>query len=123
MNVYLRKAIEGGFKLSVAKSLKNATFLLEDKKFDVILLDLNLPDSKGADTVHHISPFAKNIPVVVCSGDDTEKTRENCLRAGADEVLCKKEINPKLLLDKISFVVENYRRDRISAFMFAHNFS
>lgn len=51
--------------------------------FDVILLDLTLPDSAGTETVARMRTAARELPIVVLSGSEDPATVDLCLRAGA----------------------------------------
>jgi len=75
----IRKVLETASKtpirVEVVGNLETALLVLQDKdnQIDSILLDLNLPDSAGLDTVIRVQEIASDIPVVVMTGDDDEK--------------------------------------------------
>jgi CheY-like chemotaxis protein len=56
---------------------------------DVVLLDLDLPDSSGEDTYRKARAAAPDLPIVVCTGSDEEALGLRLLREGADELLLK----------------------------------
>ncbi len=73
--------------LDHAGTLKDALELLLLGRFNCILLDLNLPDSKGVDTVRVIQQAHPETPIVVFTGD--EKPWREALMAGAETVVFK----------------------------------
>ena len=55
------------YNLEVAGDLKTARKCLNDRKYDSILLDLHLPDSRGVDTVQAIKEIDSETPLIVLS--------------------------------------------------------
>jgi signal transduction histidine kinase len=62
---------------------------LKEQSPSVILLDLNLPDSRGADTFRRVLEKAPNIPVVILSGQDDEALAMKALHQGVQDYLVK----------------------------------
>ena len=71
------------------------------KNFDVILLDLCLPDSEGIDTFNIMSYNAPGIPIIVLTGLEDEMFALSAVGKGAEEYLIKGEVNCELLLKSI----------------------
>ena len=63
--------------------LKQAEELLRVEPFDLVLLDLSLPDSQGLDTFIHLYPHALCLPVVVLTEKDDELLALQAVRSGA----------------------------------------
>jgi signal transduction histidine kinase len=59
----------------------------------VVLLDLNLPDSRGADTFRKVLEKAPGIPVVILSGQDDEVLAMKALHQGVQDYLVKSDIS------------------------------
>lgn len=57
--------------------------------FDVIILDLGLPDSQGVNSYIELQAVCVDTPIVVCTADDTVDTALECIRRGAETVLIK----------------------------------
>lgn len=75
-----------------AASVEEATSMIQTYRPDVILLDLNLPDSKGVDTVRAIAKLFPELPIVVWSG---AADAAEAIHAGADQFILKDgEIDP-----------------------------
>ena len=79
---------------------------------DVALLDLNLPDSTGPETVRRYNEHAPEVPIVVLTGADTLDTALQVLEAGAAEYLRKDELAPRLLIRTLSWATERARLQR-----------
>lgn len=62
--------------------------------FDVILLDLGLPDALGATTVERARAFAPLIPLVVLTGSSSDRVLAESLGADADDFVSKSEVSP-----------------------------
>jgi len=60
---------------------------------DVVLLDLDLPDSKGVDTVDRVRYAAPRVPIIVLSEAETEATRRQAVAHGADDFLFKSRLD------------------------------
>ncbi len=90
---FLREALENdaltSFDLTIVERLSDALSLSHQGQFDVILLDLGLPDSQGLDTFVQIHRLAPDLPVVVCSGNKDEQAAIQAVRAGAQDYLVK----------------------------------
>jgi signal transduction histidine kinase len=72
----------------------------------VVLLDLNLPDSHGADTFRRVMEHAPNVPVVVLSGQDDEALAMKAVHQGVQDYLIKGDISSKHLERAIRYAVE-----------------
>jgi signal transduction histidine kinase len=72
----------------------------------VVLLDLNLPDSHGAETFRRVMEHAPNVPVVVLSGQDDEALAMKAVHHGVQDYLVKGNISSKNLERAIRYAVE-----------------
>jgi len=72
----------------------------------VVLLDLNLPDSRGAETFRRVMEHSPNVPVVVLSGQDDEILASKALHQGVQDYLVKGDISSKHLERAIRYAVE-----------------
>jgi signal transduction histidine kinase len=70
------------------------------------LLDLNLPDSHGAETFRRVLEHSPNVPVVVLSGHDDEALAAKAIHQGAQDYLVKGNISSKHLERSIRYAVE-----------------
>jgi phosphoserine phosphatase RsbU/P len=89
----------------VAETVAEAESLLEGD-VDVALIDLNLPDSCGIETVRRIRALRQNLPIVMLSGDSGDETGLQALREGAQDFISKNEFNGSALERSIRFAIE-----------------
>lgn len=81
-------------------------------QFDVILLDLTLPDLTGDSLVSSIVELAGSIPVIVLTGYQNQEYSLRTLSLGISDYLVKDEINPVLLSKSIFYSIERNRINR-----------
>jgi serine phosphatase RsbU (regulator of sigma subunit) len=89
---------------------------LEDT-FDVILLDLSLPDSRGLQTFFAMHAQVGDSPIVVLSGHNDEQSAIKAVQAGAQDYLVKGQLNDHLLVRSIRYAIERGRRHRAEEVM------
>lgn len=85
----LRQAQCGRFEVTWAQSLIEAQRCLAASPFDVMLLDLSLPDSEGLATIHSARVMAMGTPIVVLSGRGDTDFALTALEAGALDYMVK----------------------------------
>lgn len=100
------------FKLTHVTKLKEGFEAFFNHKFDVLLLDLNLPDSWGFDTFIRTYDQTPNIPIVILSGFDDEEVAVKAVREGAQDYMIKGEIDGKLLSRSIYYAIERKEIER-----------
>ena len=91
--------------------LKTALERLECGAPDIILLDLNLPDSAGLRSVKEIRNASPDVPIVVLSGQDDEDFAIEILNHGVQDYLVKWEGNARTILRAIRYAIERKRSD------------
>jgi signal transduction histidine kinase len=79
---------------------------------DVVLLDMNLPDSLGVDTVARMQAAGPELPIVVLTGYDDDGTAVDALRMGAQDYLVKGQIDARRLVRAIDYAVERKRSEQ-----------
>ena len=79
---------------------------LDKQTPSVVLLDLNLPDSRGAETFRKILNKAPNVPVVVLSGQDDEELAVKAVHQGVQDYLVKGAFDSKQLARALRYAVE-----------------
>ena len=85
-------------ELADASRMADALALLDELAFDIVLLDLNLPDIDGVASVTALHTTHPNLPIVVYSGDYDPQLRQEAILCGATYYLVKgsKENSPSL---------------------------
>jgi two-component system, cell cycle sensor histidine kinase and response regulator CckA len=90
--------------------LENALKRLQSEAFDVVLLDLVLPDSQGLETFIRIHRQAPLIPIVVLTGMADESLAIRSMQAGAQDYLVKGQVSGSdLLIRSIRYAIERKR--------------
>jgi diguanylate cyclase (GGDEF)-like protein len=99
----------GQFESERVGTLTKALGLLEKKPFDVILLDLALPDNVGVGTFSQICMRVPEVPIVVTAALENKKQAFEVLREGAQDYLVKGEVDVKLLRRALYYAIERHR--------------
>lgn len=94
------------YEIHEATSLNNALEKLEKNYFDIVLLDLSLPDSQGIDTFIKIQQKFSSIPIVLLTGLNDQNAALDALSAGAQDYLIKGSFNSRALKRVISYSIE-----------------
>ncbi|MGF1474884.1 MAG: diguanylate cyclase domain-containing protein [Geminicoccaceae bacterium] len=110
---FLLRMFADGRRLIVshAETLGDAIILLGQQRFDVALLDLNLPDSRGLATVHRLQENQADLPIIVMSGlgaADLGLARE-AIREGAQDFIFKSDFDAPLVERSVHIAVERKR--------------
>ena len=93
----LRDAELSGLDLDHATSLKQATSFLERTEYDLIVLDLGLPDSFGLETLRSIRSRSADSVMVVLSGQADQELALASITNGAQDYLPKSNLSPDVL--------------------------
>ncbi|KOR36036.1 hypothetical protein AM228_14940 [Planktothricoides sp. SR001] len=96
---------QGRIELTIAGTLGEALGCLEQNTFDAILLDLNLPDSRGVNTLQAIQQSAPNTAIVVLTSTDNEELALELIHLGAQDYLVKQQVNDHLLIRSITYSI------------------
>jgi signal transduction histidine kinase len=92
--------------VSCVSRLSDGLDSLKQKSPSVILLDLNLPDSQGAETFRKVLEKAPNVPVVILSGQDDEDLAMKALHQGVQDYLVKGAFSSSSLDRAMRYAVE-----------------
>lgn len=88
--IILHAMIEAEFEADFAGSLREAIArIMAGPKYDLLLLDLGLPDSQYADTFKTLSQYAGDMPIVILTGYWDFKASKEVIAAGAEGWLVK----------------------------------
>lgn len=99
------------FELHVESRLAPALELLGKEGFDLVLLDLNLPDSFGFETVTSVQRVVPKTPVVIITGNIDEAFARAAVQAGVQDYLVKDEVRSYNLVRSILFAMERKRTE------------
>lgn len=109
LEIYLRESYNDDFTLLNADYLSKGIQLLEKNKFDIIILDLALPDSTGLETFKNVYANAPEIPIIVLTGLADESVGVNAVKLGAQDFLMKGKLKSKSLKRSINYSIERYK--------------
>lgn len=108
----LKGATRQEFHLVHEKRLKDALNQLETQIFDIILLDLTLPDSEGLDSLTPIINHNSHIPIVVLTNMNDEELALEAVRRGAQDYLVKRHITLDILVRSICYAIERKQMEK-----------
>src|SRR5208283_3221611 len=102
----------GTLQLQQVGSLDSAMERLRQETFDVVLLDLGLPDAQGMEALTLIQKASRGVPIVVLTGLDDERFALEAVRAGAKDYLVKgRRFESELLIRTIRYAVLRKRAE------------
>ncbi|MCD4785130.1 MAG: response regulator [Candidatus Eremiobacteraeota bacterium] len=120
-DVYIiRRMLSGitptNFDLMHVMRLNEAIEILLENKFDIVLLDLSLPDSQGLDTFTELNRKTQKSPIIILSGLNDQTIAMRAVHGGAQDYLVKGEINKDKLMRSIRYAIErhNLKKDLIA---------
>jgi response regulator of citrate/malate metabolism len=97
-----------------AQNISDALILVKENTFDIIFLDLFLPDSFGQDTFTTIEPSTGATPIVVLSGLSDKNIALDVVKLGAQDYIVKGEFDAALLEKSIIYSIERKKyQDRL----------
>jgi len=108
----LRQIRDAQFKITHVETLADALASLALGSYDIVLLDLGLPDSQGAETVTKLRQSQPWVPVVVLTGLDDEAVGISAVQLGAQDYLVKGNFAPPLLGRTVRYAIERKRAER-----------
>lgn len=97
------------FDIEHVENLQAGIESLAQKKFDAILLDLMLPDSRGLDTFLRLHTHAPAVPIVVLTGVEDEAMGLEAVRRGAQDFLAKRKADYEAVAKVLLYAIERHR--------------
>lgn len=110
---------EGYEKISFAENGKIALELMHQNSYDIVLLDIEMPELDGYEVLERVKPDMRlrDIPIIVISSIDNIDSIARCIELGAEDYL-PKPFNPILLRARLGACLERKKsRDRQARFM------
>ena len=96
-----------GLKVNTAISGENALTMIDDKKFDAIILDLAMPGIDGIETLKLLKEKNPDLEIIMLTGHATVEKGIAAMKLGAEDFL-EKPVDLSVLLERIS-VAKNKR--------------
>jgi PAS domain S-box-containing protein len=100
------------FDVTTVERLGDALVLLHQRSFDTLLLDLNLPDSQGLETLNKVFARVPETPIIVLTGIDDETIGVRAISEGGQDYLVKGRFDPALLVRAIQYACERKKTEK-----------
>jgi len=97
--------VGGMHQMTHAETFAETRAKLKEERFDVALLDMEVPDGSGVDLVTQVRELAPAMPIVVLTASESPKLGVACLQAGAQDFLSKRELTPERLKKSLLYAV------------------
>ncbi len=112
--IYVQKILpKHAFRFVHADRLEHARQAAQtNPDFDVILLDLSLPDESGIETVVSTISWANSIPIVILTGLTDEEVAVQAVKLGAQDYILKQELSPSILARTIRYAIERKQHEK-----------
>ena len=102
----------GDYQTEVGRRLSEGVDLLSRESFDVVLMDLGLPDAQGIDAFRRVRSVVPGIPIIVLSRLRDKKLARRAVHEGAQDYLIKGEVEGQLLVRAMRYAMERKRLTR-----------
>ncbi len=107
----LRRVSESYYRITHVRTVNDAVLSADELSPDVILADLNLPDSRGTHTVASLQTAYPEVPLVIVSAWEDEAISLRSVKAGAQDYLVKGHIDGANLHRVIRYAIERKRTE------------
>lgn len=108
----LSEASQLEFEIDVARDLTEAFAFMSQSAYDLIVLDLALPDSRGIETFGVVQERGLDIPILVLTGERDTALALRAVREGAQDYLIKGDISSTALARSVVYSIERYRQQK-----------
>ncbi len=112
LKFYLDESTSPKFNVMHAETLKAALDMLAENTFDIIISDMNVPDSFGVDTIKAILSGYPGNMLIVLTGLTDEEVGLETVRFGAQDFLVKGKFDGKVLVSSLMFAFERFKLNR-----------
>ncbi len=111
IEIMLSESNHDRFELSQVYDLASGLLQLDTLNYDIILLDLGLPDSQGLETVRRTTEHVAGIPIIILTGLDDEELAMKAVKEHVQDYLVKDKINGSLLEHTIYYAIARKRTE------------
>jgi len=110
---------EAGFAVEHATGLRASLERIKKGNFDIVLLDLSLPDSHGYATFKEVHHAAPDLPVVIMTGLADESIAMKAVQEGAQDYLMKGHIDVRSIVRSLHYAIErSQQQEKLKALSF-----
>ena len=100
------------YAITHVERVADARQQLAGGRFDVVLVDLGLPDASGLQALSGLGPATLQTPVIVLTGTDDDAIGTAALHLGAQDFVRKHELQPALISRTIAYAIERQTKRR-----------
>jgi CheY-like chemotaxis protein len=111
LRALLQETASPQFELVHAERFSEALTRLSERRFDVVLLDLSLPDAQGLETISRLARQAEGTPIVILTGLNDEEIAIRALQQGAQDYLVKGQADGQLLARALRYSIERHKAE------------
>lgn len=104
----LQHLFDGNIIYTEYTSLTEVKYHLANQQADILLLDINLPDSNDEISFDFIRQYKSSLPIIVFSGHQTEELRRTAIKAGAQDFIVKGQHDYRQIDRAISYAIERF---------------
>ena len=112
LKIMLSEECEGGISIEATSRVSEAVERLDRGGFDVVLLDLTLPDAQGIEALVRLQSHAVRVPIIVQTGLDDDDLAVRAMQLGAQDYITKGKPDGRLLVSRIRQAIERTRTAR-----------
>ena len=106
---FIKEIANVHYEMTHVQQLEEALLELDNDRYDIVMLDMSLPDKQGLDTVTAVCERAPEIPVVVMTSIDDESMAIKALQRGAEEYLVKGDMNSHALSRILRYAIMRHK--------------
>jgi len=117
VRIMLRKSTDVMFDVEAVARLSDAIAQVSSRRFDALLVDLALPDSRNVDTVRELREKVPDVPLIALTGRDDMQTELAALAIGAQDYLIKGRDDARILMRAIRHAIERKRLENEQALL------
>jgi len=103
---YIKASGLSNSRVHASSTIQEAANLIGSQLFDIIVVDLSLPDSRGLETLHKSNQLFNGHPIVILSGSDELHIAKKSAQEGIQDYLVKGKINEDSLERSINYAIE-----------------
>lgn len=112
MNLLQKSSAVFDVTIDWVTSLSSAFARISNQTYNVVLLNLGLPDSGGIDTLQKLRKHSPSLPIVVMGGSDDKELALQAVQHGAQDYLVKGRPSAESIMRAIQYAIERCRADR-----------
>jgi DNA-binding NtrC family response regulator len=117
VRIMLSRAKDVNFDLETVSTLQEAIDRLTTSRYDAVLVDLTLPDSRDVDTIRNLHLRVPEMPLIALTGQDDMPTELAALAIGAQDYLIKGQDDVRMLTRAIRHAMERKRLENGQALL------